>query len=71
MSRLIFAALIFVGLAVDARAADAPSKPIGTYDCRDIRAAVALFPSIWAAEKSARAAGASDEQIRTARECLK
>ena len=61
-----------VGLALTAicRAAESPSKPIGQYDCRDIRAAVALFSSIAAAEKAARAAGASDRQIAEAKRCL-
>jgi hypothetical protein len=61
-----------VGLALTAicRAAESPSKPLGTYDCRDIRRAVALFPSVWVAEKAARAAGASDRQIAEARKCL-
>lgn len=52
------------------RAAEKPSEPIGTYSCSDIRAAVALFSSIAAAEKAARAAGASDRQIAEARKCL-
>jgi hypothetical protein len=61
-----------VGLALTAicRAAESPSKPIGQYDCRDIRAAVALFSSIREAERYARAAGATDKQIAEARKCL-
>lgn len=58
-------------LCAPVKAADSLPEPIGSFSCRDIRAAVALFPSIAAAEKAARAAGASDEQIRTARACLR
>jgi hypothetical protein len=53
-----------------AKAAESPSPPIGTYSCADIRAAIALFSSVEAAVKAARAAGASDRKIEEARRCL-
>jgi hypothetical protein len=62
--------LAIVLLAAVCRAAESPSKPIGTYSCADIRAAVALFTSVEAAVKAARAAGASDRQIEDAKRCL-
>lgn len=71
---LVIAAWLVFGLilvfAGPSRAAEKASEPLGTYDCRDIRTAVALFPSIAAAEKAARAAGATQAQIEQARQCL-
>lgn len=66
----VWAAFLVLLYIAPVKAADRPSPPIGTYSCADIRAAVALFSSVEAAVKAARAAGASDRQIEQARQCL-
>jgi hypothetical protein len=63
----LIAAMAFPAIC---KAAESPSKVVGEYTCRDVRAAVSLFSSVAAAEKAARAAGASDQQIAEARRCL-
>jgi len=59
-----------VSISGPAKAAEHPSKPIGRYSCADIRAVVALFSSVEAAVKAARAAGVSEGQIVEALRCL-
>lgn len=74
---LIVLAIIWAAFAIlcllgaSGKAADAPSAPIGQYTCEDIRRVVAQFRSAWLAEKAARRAGATDEQIAQAKRCLK
>jgi hypothetical protein len=66
----IWAAFLILLYIAPVRAAGEPQPETFRYTCEDIRRAVALFPSVWAAEKAARAAGASDRQIVEARKCL-
>lgn len=67
----IWAAFLVLLYIAPVRAADERQAETFRYTCEDIRRAVALFPSVWAAEKAARAAGASQAQIDQAKRCLK
>ena len=68
---LIVVAIWAAFLVLLYRATDERQAETFRYTCEDIRRAVALFPSVWAAEKAARAAGASQAQIDQAKRCLK
>lgn len=66
----IWAAFLVLLYIAPVRATDERQAETFRYTCEDIRRAVALFPSVWAAEKAARTAGASDRQIAEAKRCL-